>query len=165
MNWKECVSRPSWHNLWYYPDICLEGLRNQNSHEKYSGQFVPWPGFNLSTWIQVRSISGWANFPVHTEYAKQFMVSFLHITTLIHCSCIWTVWHINRLQWNLDFLFPKSVFPTFYACFYQSHQNFHMLYCLGIYICALYLIPYLYIYLKRKLPCCCCFTYFQLEII
>jgi hypothetical protein len=27
MNWKGCGRKSSWPNLWYYPGICLEGLR------------------------------------------------------------------------------------------------------------------------------------------
>jgi hypothetical protein len=34
----------------------------------------------------------------------------------------------------------------------------------GIYICAFYPIPRLYVQSEQKLACCCCFKYFQLEI-
>jgi hypothetical protein len=34
----------------------------------------------------------------------------------------------------------------------------------GIYLCAFYPIPRLYVQIEQKLACCCRFKYFQLEI-
>jgi hypothetical protein len=32
MNWKGCGSKRSWHNLRYYPGICLKGLGKTTKH-------------------------------------------------------------------------------------------------------------------------------------
>jgi hypothetical protein len=50
MNWEGCGRKLSWYNLWYYPEIPLEGLRKTT---KYIGADRRCPGRD-SYWASLK---------------------------------------------------------------------------------------------------------------
>jgi hypothetical protein len=95
MNWKGFGRKRTWRNSWYYPDICLEGLRETKKNLSRDSRS---PARDLNPG-PVEYEAGVLPTPLRRPVTVSNFASFVSLATeLSHASLDWGSGNVKRME-------------------------------------------------------------------